>query len=256
MASPRGAAAPRHIDPGGGPPAVTEPDYDTVWRDVYGDMQERGPVHRHMRRLLRRTLGRLEYRTALDVGCGAGHNVELIRGGRDVAVTGVDISPVAVEAARERHPESRFEVLDIAKDPLPGVHDLVFSSLLLEHVADDAGALARMRDACAGHLVVSTIGGERDRYLPWEETVGHVRNYRRGELERALGQAGFDEIEVTRWGFPVWSPVMRRLQARSGLGAGQYGAGTAIVAEVAYWANWFNVPGRGDLLIGVARRRR
>ena len=37
------------------PPAV--PNYDDVWKRAYGEMQDSGPVHLHMRRLLRRMLG-------------------------------------------------------------------------------------------------------------------------------------------------------------------------------------------------------
>ena len=38
----------------GAPAAIS---YDDVWRDVYGDMQDVGPVHRHMRRILAGVLG-------------------------------------------------------------------------------------------------------------------------------------------------------------------------------------------------------
>ena len=57
-------------------------DYDAIWRDVYGDMQDVGPTHRHLRRLLAAMLRPLAYRTAIDVGCGAGHNFSLLVEGR------------------------------------------------------------------------------------------------------------------------------------------------------------------------------
>ena len=35
-------------------------DYDKIWEEVYG-MQDRGPVHRHMRRILKRLIESIEY---------------------------------------------------------------------------------------------------------------------------------------------------------------------------------------------------
>ena len=80
--------------------------YDELWTGVYGEMQELGPVHRHMRRLLGERLRPLGYRTALDVGCGAGDNASLLRaGGAPLErLVGVDVSARALERARARDP--------------------------------------------------------------------------------------------------------------------------------------------------------
>src|SRR5581483_4936825 len=48
-------------------------DYDRIWDEVYGDIQDLGPTHRHMTRIIRRLLAPLEYRSVLDVGVGFGH---------------------------------------------------------------------------------------------------------------------------------------------------------------------------------------
>src|SRR3954453_13926551 len=117
------------------PPVV--PDYDQVWRDVYGDMQGQGPVHRHMRRLLRGLLRGLDYRSVVDVGCGAGENFPLLLEGRGLErVAGVDISAEALERARQRVP-AQYHRLDIESSHLDERFDLVFSSLVVEHLPDD-----------------------------------------------------------------------------------------------------------------------
>jgi len=36
-------------------------DYDQIWRDVYGDMQDHGPTHKHLARLIRKELAGLDY---------------------------------------------------------------------------------------------------------------------------------------------------------------------------------------------------
>src|SRR5215210_1946766 len=118
-------------------------------------MQEVGPVHRHMRRIVREQLAGIEYASVLDVGCGAGHNLPDLCAGRElVRVTGADISQVALDAARARS-EAELELLDIQRDTLDGAWDLVFSSLVLEHLPDDEQALRNMRAMAAKHLLVT-----------------------------------------------------------------------------------------------------
>jgi SAM-dependent methyltransferase len=225
------------------------PCYDDVWNDIYGDMQDRGPTHRHMRRMVSHLLEGLDYRTALEVGCGAGHNFGLLRGSR---ITGVDVSGEALRRARDRAPDAELHQLDIQTDRLGGTWDLVFSSLVLEHLPDDVAALKNMRAMTGRWLVLTTIAGDFERYRPWEEQMGHVRNYRRGELEGKLQAAGFVPERTIYWGFPFYSPVARRLQngARS---TATYGLGTRIAARLMHVLYFANSSRRGDLLIALAR---
>lgn len=236
------------------PAAPARPCYDEAWREVYGDMQDHGPVHRHMRRLLGRALGRMDYRSALDVGCGAGHNLPLIQADRDLErVTGLDVSGEALERARHAGFSETCRI-DIERERPDEHWDLVFSSLVLEHLPDDEQALRNMRAACRGHLLVSTIAGDFERYRAWDERMGHVRNYRRGELEAKLERAGFEVERATYWGFPFYSPLARLLQNRM-TPQPRYGAGTRALAVAMYRLYFLNLPGRGDLLIVSARPR-
>jgi len=232
-------------------PAAT---YDDLWTHVYGDMQEEGPAHRHLRRLLRDVLGGLEYRSAADVGCGAGHNLPLLREGRPgCGLAGIDVSRRALDEARRRFPDGEFHELDIQRGPAPGRWDLVFSCLLLEHLPDDAAALGHMRRMAERHLLVASVAGDLRRYRAWEEKVGHVRNYRRGELETRVEAAGFRCERVLYWGFPFCSPVARRLQERSGVGSGRFGTVTRMAARVLYGLYFLNSRRRGDLVVVLAR---
>ncbi|MGH2952086.1 MAG: class I SAM-dependent methyltransferase [Solirubrobacterales bacterium] len=233
-----------------GPP--TTPDYDIVWREVYGDMQEHGPVHRHLRRLLEKLLGTMDYRSALDVGCGGGHNLELLADGTGLErSTGLDISEEALDRARRRG-FTETSRLDIERDRLDDTWDLVLSSLVLEHLPDDTDALRNMRAMCGRHLLVSTIAGDFERYRAWDEQMGHVRNYRRGELEAKLSDAGFEVEAAIYWGFPFYSPLARLLQNRMTSQA-SHGAATRALAEAMYWLYFLNSNRRGDLLVIAAR---
>jgi trans-aconitate methyltransferase len=234
-------------------PEASAHDYDSIWRDVYGDMQDVGPTHRHLRRLLGKLLAEVEYSSALDVGCGAGHNfAALTRGRESLRLGGVDISAEALARAREAWPAAELHELDVQAASAPGTWDLVLSSLVLEHLPDDVGALRRMREMTSKHLVLVTIAGNYERYRPWEDQVGHVRNYARGELEAKLRDAGFETERAIYWGFPFYTPIARTLQNRMTATA-QYDSQTNLAARLMYWAYWLNSARRGDLLLIRAR---
>jgi SAM-dependent methyltransferase len=227
-------------------PAV--PNYDDVWNEAYGEMQDRGPVHLHMRRLLRRMLGSIDYRSVVDVGCGAGHNLPLLCSGRQLQrVTGVDVSEEALRRARTRS-DADFQLLDIEAAALPGAWDLVFSSLVLEHLPDDAAALRNMRAMCGRHLVLTTIAGDFERYRAWDEQMGHVRNYQRGELERKLADAGFAVREAIYWGRPFYTPIARTLQNRM-TSEPEFTPATRALAWAMHKLYYLNSSRRGDVLI-------
>lgn len=65
--------------------------------------------------------------SVLDVGCGLGGLKDYFdRVGLKVEYTGYDISPKMIERAKERHPNVRFEVRDILRDPPKERFDFVF----------------------------------------------------------------------------------------------------------------------------------
>jgi SAM-dependent methyltransferase len=225
------------------------PDYDVVWHEIYGDWATLGPAQRHLRRLVGEVLAGLDYRSAVDVGCGAGHNLPQLSEGRRLdRLAGVDISAVALAEAKRRFPECELDELDIERGHLDGTYDLVFSSLLLEHVPDDEAALANMRAMTGRDLLVTTVGGDFERYRAWDERVGHVRNYAEGELEEKLRRAGFEPRTTIRWGFPFYSPLARRLQNRMTL-TSEMTPSTKLLARIAYGVYFLNSRRRGDLLV-------
>lgn len=100
----------------------------------------------------------LEGRSVAEIGCGAGHLADFLqRRGIEATYFGCDLSEAMVSAARLRHPELRFECLDILCDPLPECYDVVICSGLF-HVKLDRSQdewrdfvhamLRRMYEAC------------------------------------------------------------------------------------------------------------
>lgn len=232
---------------------ATPYDYDALWSDTYGDMQDVGPTHRHLRRLLGEVLAEIPYRSALEVGCGAGHNFSLLCEGKRLdRLTGLDLSSEALARARREWPEAELHQLDVQRGSLDGSWDLVLCSLVLEHLPDDLAALRRMREMTQGHLVVTTFAGNFERYRKWEQQMGHVRNYRSGELEDKLERAGFDVEAALYWGFPFYSPIARRLQ-NAMTSKADYDSPTTLAARLMYYLYWLNSRRRGDVLVVRAR---
>ena len=97
----------------------------------------------------------------LDLGCGGGRTAA-----RTVAerhrYTGVDLSPVQIERARERVPEGRFLVGDVTRLELePESFDAVMSLFMFGHIprAEQGPLLARIREWLRpGGRVLLTMG--------------------------------------------------------------------------------------------------
>jgi SAM-dependent methyltransferase len=100
----------------------------------------------------------------LDLACGAGdvpirlwHKAR--RAGLPLQIEGRDVSPVAVEHARQRAAKARadvyFAILDVLHEPLPTGYDAVTCSLFLHHLDEEqACVLLRKMASAAGRLVL------------------------------------------------------------------------------------------------------
>ncbi len=190
-------------------------------QDYYEDLWERLPeelappdVERRRRCLL------LEARAGervLDLGCGTGElTATLAQAG--VQAIGIEVSRAALRRARARHPGLDFRLAPI-DGPLPlrdGSLDLVWSSEVIEHVADTASWLSEIRRVLApgGRVLLTTPGHGRlrialrglEHYAP---ALGdHLHLYTRRSLGSVLGELGFGHVRVRGTGGP---PLCRRM---------------------------------------------
>jgi SAM-dependent methyltransferase len=232
----------------------TAHDYDRIWDEVYGDLQDIGPTHRHMWRIMRRLIEPLEYSSVLEVGVGYGHNLPLLTEGRQLGrLAGVDVSERALAHVRPRW-EGNFQQLDIVSERLDEAFDLVCCALVMEHVGDDVAALRNLRSMTSRHLLLTTLGGDFDRYAPWERQMGHVRNYSGGELEHKLWKAEFEIDQAVYWGVPFYSPIARTLQNRM-TATSELPTRARLIARILYLVFFLNSSRRGDLIVILARPR-
>jgi SAM-dependent methyltransferase len=227
-------------------------DFDELWRGTWGDIQSVGPVHRHLQRMLTRTINGLGAETILDVGCGAGHNLAALAREGQYELTGIDVSVEALRQAKQRIPEASFLVMDAQTATLNARFDVVMSMGVLEHLPDGQAAVSRMAALTRGWVLVSTIGGP---IYPNDHAVGHITSYKKEALAATLERSGLRLEWISAWGFPFYS-VVRALTERTphGPATGQVGAAKRLTAQSLYHLYRVNVPGRGDVITGLARR--
>jgi SAM-dependent methyltransferase len=120
----------------------------------------------------------------LDIACGGGDVlVSVARRARRLGIAvdlhGCDVSPVALQRAREHGGDAlgvAFHALDAVRDPLPGGHDLLCTSLFLHHLSSE--------DAL--HLLRAMAGATRRAVF--------VQDLRRTGLGYALALAGLSVL--------------------------------------------------------------
>ena len=151
--------------------------------------------------------------TLLDCGCGPGTiTLGLAEHVAPGQVAAIDLEPTMIERAisiaRERHAENvRFQVADICSLPFPdNSFDAVFSSAVLEHLADPVQALQEIFRVLKpqGLAGVASTDWVEPLISPADDAVGEFFaliergfNHNGGSLNRGrhlrimLGQAGF-----------------------------------------------------------------
>ena len=224
--------------------------YDTHWQ-AWEEIKRWGPMSRHARRLVHKVCRRLRFSSVLDVGCGPGLFLEEVRSRYSSArLAGVDISATAIRQARKRLPDAELCAMDIVSEVPDGCYDLITMIDVAEHIDDDLTALRNLERVCRRYLVICTLEG---RMRAFESEIGHVRNYRSGELERKLRESGFALHGLFRWGWPTYSPIYRNLSGGIDAHHKRITPARWLLAHAAYWVLLCNWPGRGDLVIALAR---
>jgi SAM-dependent methyltransferase len=126
----------------------------------------------------------------LDAGCGSGGNLEVYS---DIGpVMGVDTAADALASARRRGYRG-VGVASLAGLPFrDGAFDVVGATDVVEHVADDLGALRELRRVTrpGGHLLV-TVPAYQWLWSDSDVQLGHFRRYTRGRITARCRSAGW-----------------------------------------------------------------
>jgi SAM-dependent methyltransferase len=134
----------------------------------------------------------------LEIGCGTGHNLEMLsRFGR---VDGIEIDEAARAIASSR---LGYLVKDSPLPELPGIkdraYDLVAILDVLEHVEQDREALASIaRKLKPGGKLLITVPAFPWMWSAHDEVNHHKRRYTRSALRKVIGDAGL-KLEMLSW---------------------------------------------------------
>lgn len=139
---------------------------------------------------------------ALEVGCGAGFFTgQLAQRGCDA--TGIDLSPVGVEAARKRFTNAKFQVHDLT-EPIPfpdASFDFIWCSEVLEHLFSPLAVLEEMRRVLRPggrvqltvpyHGLLKNIGIALFAFeRHYDPTYPHIRFFTKKSLSDLVRRAG------------------------------------------------------------------
>lgn len=244
-----------------------KPDNQIIYDESWGswlDMKRYGPASRWLRGLIEDACHEIDLplRDILDVGCGEGTNtLMLAQLFPNAQVRGSDFSATGIAAAA-RH--ARRANLTFAHDPndraLDEPADMVCCFEVLEHVENWRAFLTRLAESSRSYLLLSFPTG---RMRPFEVNVGHLRNFAKGEVERALVPLGFKAVRISYAGFPFYSPLYREFCQFTNAGEGrmtrgQYGFLRRSIAAFLYALFRYGSTRRthGDQFVGLFVRER
>lgn len=140
------------------PQRVDEPAfYDSRWENEFGRLVRGRKLTRISAILHEVAELKLQDPAIFEVGSGAGVLTGVLR--HVGPVTGIELSPKAVELSSRRYPDVSFLAGSLFDVPLPAAsYDLVVSQEVLEHVDDQAGMLERIHQMLkpGGHIILTT----------------------------------------------------------------------------------------------------
>ena len=159
-------------------------------RQVYDRMAELDQLHwwyrarrKVLAALIKRVAGPAPGSGILEVGCGTGHNFPMLE--QFGTVEAIEVDPAAREMAEHRLGRA------VGSAPLPaldGVADASFDMIgsfdVIEHIADDAAALAGIaRCLKPGGKFVMTVPAHQWMWSAHDVVNHHQRRYSKGGLE-------------------------------------------------------------------------
>ena len=145
----------------------------------------------------------------LDVGCGNGvKSVLLANYFSNAKLLGIDFTDEGIKKANANYSKVsniHFDKADIFEMQTEK-YDMVSCLEVLEHIEDWQSILKKICDISSKYVLISVPTG---RMRDYEKYVGHLRNFKKGEIENFMENNGFKKIKTFYAGFPFYSPLGR-----------------------------------------------
>ncbi len=155
-------------------------------------------------------------RTVIDVGCGDGAKTYLLSRELPYAkVKGIDFTEAGIAYAVGHYalPNLTFEAGD-AKDIREDA-DMITCFECLEHIKDWEDVIQNFVRCRPRYIMISAPTGRMREY---EKAFGHVRNFKKGQIEAYMSANGYRTLIASYGGFPLYSPILRDLRQIVGNG--------------------------------------
>jgi ubiquinone/menaquinone biosynthesis C-methylase UbiE len=151
----------------------------------------------------------------LEVGCGSGALIEELENDGYTEVVGLDMSALAVDAARARGVDSVVQGDATALEYEDDSFDVVVASDVLEHLMNERRALAEWnRVLKPGGALVIFVPAFAFLWSHHDVENQHFRRYSRSMLESVLEQSDYSVERLGYWNGWLFGPVagVRMLQ--------------------------------------------
>ncbi len=165
---------------------------DKRYKDKIEKLRDPERVARfELERVAELCLDGIKAKSVLDVGTGSGLFVEMFYT-QGLEVTGTDVNPEMVHAARLYVPGARFETASAEAQPFEdGFFDVVFMACVLHEVDDPAKALAEAKRVAVKRIAIL-------EYPYKNQPFGPPMDHRLGpeQITDAAAQAGIESVRV------------------------------------------------------------
>ena len=148
----------------------------------------------------------------LDVGCGQGNKTLYLSDYLgNIKAIGLDSSHTGINLAKQVYSNKKnLEFIEMNLDDFSSKseikYDIVSALEVLEHIEDWQTLLSKMTNICNRYILLTFPTG---RMRDYEKNIGHLRNFKRGEVEEFLFNKGFKAIKTFYSGFPLYTPLAR-----------------------------------------------
>jgi SAM-dependent methyltransferase len=146
--------------------------------------------------------------SVLDVGTSTGTNLRLLREMGFANVTGLDMSEDAIRFCAEKG-LGPVQLGDVTRMPFgDGAFSLVLATDIIEHIDDDARALAEIRRVLKPNgSVLFTVPAFMSLWGLQDVVSHHKRRYRRHDFLERVRAAGLDPGDAFYFNYLLFAPI-------------------------------------------------
>lgn len=152
----------------------------------------------------------------LDIGCGGGGLLSYLRERGYTALAGIDLSPEAIAFCRSRgltdvHLDDAQNVATFSAESF----DVIIASDVLEHLPEDAKALARWQDLLKpGGVLIVFVPAYQALWSERDVVNKHITRYTRPRILAMAKAIGLEVQQSSYWNFCMFLPYALLLKIK------------------------------------------